>query len=202
MTNRQIPTSRKNFDALNLSINSESLTNLTIKNFGLSLSDQYWFCPIEMTDISWNDLNYFQNSFRINLNLNSLTLEDKKIFSPDLSTNGNLPKKWIIIDDVRYLCKGTSEPFHQEAINEVVASKILDILEVPHVDYFCKNNLSFCPCFIDENTEFVPAWHIIAANKKLNHENNYSDSPEIAPPLPIFPPKFSAMRPLLFSFFE
>ena len=30
----------------------------------------------------------------------------------------------------------------------------------------------------------------------------YSDSPEIAPPLPIFPPKFSAMRPLLFSFFE
>ena len=173
-SNRLLPVSRQNFDIITSTITDISISDLAIKNFGLSLSDQYWFCPETMTDIHWKDINFFQNGFEFDYDLNKPISSNKIYMSPNTSTNGDLPKKWIIEDSGRYLCKGSTEGFEQEPINEYIASEILDILEIKHVSYFYRNSYSMCLCFIDENTEFVPAWNIYKSQQKKNNENDYS----------------------------
>ena len=171
--NRLIPKTRLNYHKIfdfGIDINI-----LAFKNFGLSLSDQYWICPKDMNDLQWKDINLFQNNFIYNFDLDSLSISDNQNFiSPNLTTNGNLPKKWIIKNSVRCLCKGASYPALQEPLNELIASKILDQLDLPHIQYAYENGLSICPCFIDENTEFVPAWNIYCSAKKNNNENSYN----------------------------
>ena len=67
-------------------------------------------------------------------------------FSPDASSNGWLKKKWVIINDKRYLAKAGSGTLHQEPYNEVAISKILDLLKIKHIEYktIMENNRPLC----------------------------------------------------------
>ena len=170
--NRLIPITRYNF--YNLFTTFNEVNELALQNLGVSLSDQYWLRPELQKYLSWKDVNPFLNKFLYDLDLDSLSCSDNKIISPNISLNGNLPKKWIIKDNKRLLCNYATLPALQEPINELIASKILDQLNLNHVNYFCKYGLSFCLCFINENTEFVPAWYIYNSDKKNNSENYYN----------------------------
>lgn len=51
---------------------------------------------------------------------------DLDIFSPDNSSDGNLKKKWKIINGVRYLVKGGNSFNNQEPFNEIIATKLYE----------------------------------------------------------------------------
>ena len=179
-TERAIPASRSGVrEALEtLEINDTKM--LLIRCFGLSLSDQYWICP-ENSDLTWESINFFQNDFSDDIG-DVLFGSDKKpdplnFSSPDNTSDGNLKKRWKIIDGKRCLIKGGSNPYRQQPLNEVIASEIMKRLNIPHVPYSLTWSkgapYSVCEDFIDENTELVPAWRIIQTKKQPNNKSLY-----------------------------
>ena len=108
------------------------------KCFGLSLSDQYWISPTDKP-LDWHRVNFFENAFSEdigNILFGKGTGSDStSLVSPDNTANGNLKKKWKIIDGKRVLLKDSSAPYRQEAYNEVLASEIANRLGIPHVPY-------------------------------------------------------------------
>ena len=121
------------------------------------------------------------------INFSSLGHIDEicKVYTPEAfpvgiitkdSSNGWLKKKWVIINDKRYLAKAGSGTLHQEPYNEVAISKILDLLKIKHIEYktIMENNRPLCLCenFINPNTEFVPANLIYNVLPQKNNESN------------------------------
>lgn len=141
---------------------------LMMRSYGFSLSDSYWLSTTgDPSD--WYSLNYYQNDFSNDVGdmlfFDNL-VEEPVITSPDTSLNGNLKKRWKIIDGERVLLKGGTQPFMQEPFNEVIASKIMGLLGIKHVEYgltsLNREPFCFCPCFCDISTEFIPAWSILS----------------------------------------
>ncbi|MBO4667543.1 MAG: HipA domain-containing protein [Bacilli bacterium] len=178
---RSIPLSRSGiqdvFDKLNIA-NSQPLL---LKCFGLSLSDQYWIKP-KSQDMSWEVVNFFNNEFSEDVGElllgGRLKKKDLDLSSPDNTSIGNLKKRWKIIDGKRILIKGGSNPFRQEPYNEVVASKVADVLGIPHISYSLKEiegyPYSICEDFIKEDEDLVPAYLINKTLKKNNNDSNYT----------------------------
>lgn len=177
---RAIPESRFGIrDALDtLEIKSASL--LLSRSNGLSLSDQYWICPKD-SDITWDNVNFFRNDFSDDIGdvlFGSAKKSDVFDFSsPDNTSDGNLRKRWKIIEGDRYLIKGGSNPFRQQPYNEVIATEIMKRLGVKCVPYSVTWDngapYSVCKDFIGENTELIPAWRIIKTQKQPNNISMY-----------------------------
>lgn len=168
--NRSIPKSRSGLrnllDNLNLTVSQQ----LIDKCCGLSLSDQYWICPINK-DLNWKDINFFENDFSDDIgNLlfgSKLSREEVNFMSPDSTSDGNLKKKWKIINGKRCLIKGGSNPYQQEPLNEVIASLLMDRIGVKHIPYSVvwDNELPYSVCddFINTDTELVSAYQICSS---------------------------------------
>lgn len=178
---RSIPASRsgvkKALEVLNISNPKILLT----KCFGLSLSDQYWIKP-QNEDISWETVNFFDNEFSEDIGDvlwgKQLNKDDVNYHSPDNTSDGCLKKRWKIVNGKRCLLKSGSTPFMQQPFNEVIASIIMNRLNVPHVSYsviFDENGqpYSICEDFITGNTELVSAWRVMQANKKRSDVSVY-----------------------------
>ena len=178
--NRSIPASRRGIrsflDALELSSTSE----LIQKCFGLSLSDQYWVCPSDMS-LDWKKVNFFDNDFSEDIGDllfgKGGTSGSISLFSPDNTANGNLKKKWKISDGKRILIKGSCAPFFQEAYNEVISSLIAERLGIPHVTYGLVKEYDeiccFCEDFVTAETDLVSAAYVMKAFKKRNEVSEY-----------------------------
>ena len=177
---RSIPASRfgirKALDVLNVTNTKALLT----KCFGLSLSDQYWMKP-DNTDVSWRDINFFENAFSDDIGDVLLGKTDKKkefdFHSPDNTSDGCLKKRWKIIDGKRCLIKGGSAPFMQQPFNEVIATKIMQRLGIWHIAYTLMWDdecpYSVCEDFITSETELVSAWRVMHTQKKDNNTSVY-----------------------------
>lgn len=180
-TERSIPASRSGVKEALETLDIASTRMLLIKCYGLSLSDQYWIRP-EESGIMWENVNFFNNEFSDDIG-NVLFGSAKKpsnpldFSSPDNTSDGNLKKRWKIIDGKRCLVKGGSNPFRQQPLNEVIATEVMKRLDIPHVPYTVTWNkgapYSICEDFIDENTELVPAWRIIQTQKQDNSTSLY-----------------------------
>ena len=133
-----------------------------LKNYLVNLSDHYWLKP-EGCDLSWEDITPFKNPFT-----------EDGYPSPDDATNGMVPKHWEILDGKRILVKESREVYHRETKNETIASRLLDILGLPHVTYTEKEDCSYCEDFITEDTELVPAYHVHPACRQQKNESDYS----------------------------
>ena len=98
--------------------------------------------------------------------------------SPDNTSDGNLKKRWKIINGKRCLIKGGSNPFRQQPFNEVIAAKIMERLNIPHIPYTLMWDngapYSVCEDFINEATELIPAWRILQTKKKSNNTSVYT----------------------------
>lgn len=78
----------------------------------------------------WKDLNFYENDFTDELG--SLLTDSKNVdvdanyskFSPASSLNGEMKKKWVIENGIRYLMKVNANDYGQQSINEVIASKL------------------------------------------------------------------------------
>lgn len=182
---RGIPSWRDKLDLLLHRLNVETTTELLDKAFGLSLSDQYWIKPCDLS-IKYDDINFFDNDFdysefmEASLSLNSKTVKsEKSLKTPNNTTDGMLKKAWIIENNTRYLLKGGYKNEILQPFNEVLASEICKRLGFEHVDYtldIYKNMVvSKCPCFINKDTELITAYQI--KNNMIRHDTleDYED---------------------------
>ena len=180
---RGIPSLRDKLDLLLHRLNINAPCELLDKAFGLSLSDQYFLCPLN-SNIKYEDINFFDNEFSedigkilfnggktaLNLNLNT----------PDMTSNGNYEKRWKIIDGERYLLKAGSKIYNQEPFNELIATKLYERLlnKDEYVEYSVifddDKAISKCKNFITKDTELVPAWKINEYYEFLDDEDKYT----------------------------
>ncbi|MCD8052520.1 MAG: HipA domain-containing protein [Lachnospiraceae bacterium] len=179
-TERAIPASRSGVREALEKLEITSTKMLLVRCYGLSLSDQYWIRPTG-TDLQWDAINFFQNDFSEDIG-DVLFGADKKanlldFLSPDNTSDGNLKKRWKILNGKRYLVKGGSNPFRQQPFNEVIAAGIMERLHIAHVPYrLIWNNgapYSVCEDFVDEKTELIPAWRILGIRKRNNSTSVY-----------------------------
>ena len=177
---RCIPMSRTGvrdlLDPLGISLPSQLLT----KSMGLSLSDSYWVRE-RSSDTRWKDVNFFDNDFSEDIGrlLFGQTVDTGHMdfSSPDVTSEGNLRKRWTIIDGHRCLIKGGSGPYKQEPFNEAMASCICRELGIQHVDYDVMTidgfPYSLCEDFVDGRTEYIAASHILESYGSLGTESVY-----------------------------
>ena len=179
-TDRSIPASRSGIREALETLEIASTKMLLVRCYGLSLSDQYWICP-EGSGLTWDAVNFFDNDFSDDIG-DVLFGANKKadvldFSSPDNTSDGNLKKRWKIMDGKRKLVKGGSNPFRQQPFNEVIAVGIMERLGIPYVPYEVTWNrgapYSVCEDFITRDTELVPAWRILKTQKKSNSVSVY-----------------------------
>ena len=179
-TDRSIPASRSGVRNALEDLNITNTKMLLVRCFGLSLSDQYWIKPQD-SNISWEEINFFDNAFSEDIGDVLFGQAKKKdgfdFSSPDNTSDGCLKKRWKIIDGKRCLIKGGSNPFHQQVFNEVIATALMQRLNIPHVPYTMiwdkGSPYSVCEDFITADTELVAAWRIINSKKKSNNMSVY-----------------------------
>ena len=149
------------------------------RNLGLSLSDHYWLKP-QGSSLTWEDVNFFQNSFPSDVGdalLGKPIQGSANFCSPDWTCDGNLRKRWAILDGKRCLVKAGSGPFQQQPFNEVIATKIAQRLAIPHIPYTLLWDeglpYSVCEDFVTPDTELIPAWRVMQTQKKDNQTSVY-----------------------------
>lgn len=179
-TDRCIPAARIGIREALETLELSSTRLLPLRSYGLSLSDHYWICPRD-AGVIWDTINFFDNPFSDDMG--SVLFGHPKpganfdFCSPDNTTDGYLRKCWKIVDGARCLIKGGSDPFQQQPFNEVIATGIMDRLNIPHIPYgmLWSNGqpYSVCTDFVTPDTELVTAWRIMQTRKKRNDESVY-----------------------------
>lgn len=178
---RAIPVSRDGIDVKLRELHFEDPSQIPFESLGLSLSDQYWIRPEDM-DISWEEINFFNNPFPdMDLKLASERwewLSDVGLNSPDNTSEGMLPKRWIHQKGKTMLLKG-SGPLGQEAYNEAVSTALYRRLLgdgefVPYELARTSNGVvSTCENFLNDTEEYVSAFTVRQLKHKPNHFNEY-----------------------------
>lgn len=184
---RAIPDSRKGIQQVLTRLGERTNLSLMLSAYGLSLNDHYWMQPIG-TEIYWKDINFYQNSFsdelgdlltdsyKINIDLNISK------FSPSSSVTGEMKKKWIIRNGIRYLMKVNANDYGQQAVNEVIACRLHQRLGWKHyVQYEIETVIleeeevpcSINPLFTSDKIEFVSAYQLIRNEKIQNDSSVY-----------------------------
>jgi len=191
---RGIPVHRDNVKEIEEQFNIDTTKELINKHYALSLSDQYWVKPFEM-QVKWEDINYFDNSYDA-INFTNATFGENaassikgivnvssdKFKTPNNTTDGQLKKVWLKIKNKNYLYKASGTLYNFEPINEVIASKICKILEVPYVEYELsvikskrQNTLvSICECAINKNQEVITAYNILPREERKDFKDYYN----------------------------
>lgn len=180
---RSIPSWRDDLDLLIVKLNISSPEELLDKAFGLSLSDQYWVKPAD-SNIEYKDINFFEHGFKdsefTNVTFSSGVDSSTKIslISPNNTTDGRLKKTWIIENNKRYLLKGGYKNEVMQPFNEVLASMICERLGLNLIKYIIEvineKVVSKCECFINTDTELIPAHQILyEIQKKENASEEY-----------------------------
>lgn len=179
---RGIPDWRDDLDLLLSKLGVSTPNELLDKAFGLSLSDQYWIKPLN-SRVKYKNINFFENDFN-SADFTNATFSNSNDFntkisliSPNNTTDGRLKKSWVIQNSKRYLLKGAYKNEVMQPFNEVLASKICERLNIKHTHYdlgiISDKVVSKCECFIDKDTELVPASQILNNCHKNNAYEEY-----------------------------
>lgn len=141
---------------------------------GLSLNDSYWIVP-EGFEGKFSDYNLYGNSFSETLALVAYTGHSTIIqapcLSPELTTDGMLPKAWRKLPDGIYLYKGNSsqtlggansgnEPYSEYYAAQI--AKAMGLNAIPYGLERWKGILSStCKLFTSIDTAYVPIGRLI-----------------------------------------
>jgi len=183
---RGLPQSRSDLVHIKRDLKARNSTELALGSYALNLTDHYWVHKSDI-DLKWKDVNFFDNGFieAVSFDIEGIYKnEGKEIIAPDLTVDGSLRKKWVLSGNERYLLKSSRYDEMQEPFNEVIASKIMDVLGIDHVQYELARNesdnmpLSICKCMVDRNTEFITAQTVMDMELK-NNRNEYARFIEI-----------------------
>lgn len=177
---RAIPSSRPGLDGKLLSLGVNAPGNLPIRSMGLSLSDCYWLRPDELSHLSWSEVNFFDNPFVESEPAGwDDWLSGVGLASPDNTSEGELPKKWIADGEGgRFLLKGCRSD-DQRPFNEVVATALFRRLLDP-ADYVAyeiaetaDGPAARCANFLGPCEEYVPATYLKDRGGRIRAANNY-----------------------------
>lgn len=179
-TGRSIPASRIGINDALETLGIYNTEMLLTKCLGLSLSDHYWVRP-DGSDMTWESVNFFDNDFSDDIGdvlFGSSNMSiDFNYSSPDNTSDGNLQKRWKIINGKRCLMKSGTSPFRQEPFNEVIASLILERLGIEHIPYTLTwiddKPYSVCDNFVTKTSELISAARLMQIRPKTNDENGY-----------------------------
>lgn len=180
--NRCIPNERDNSTLLCMTMGILGTDELAGKSRAVSLTDCYWFADENdiSNNIKWEDVNPRNNHLTEDVSkilFDGLVVEAPNIESPDIATNGTLPKKWIEADGKYYLIK--KDGGHHEVFNEVAASEIAEALNISHVPYYFtylgkegEEQACICENFIkDDNHEAIDmnciSWSSVVIDEKF-----------------------------------
>lgn len=176
---RSIPGSRAGMDEKLRALGLEDPSQLPFRNLGLSLSDQYWIRP-EGEILSWEDVNYFQNGFGGPAEDWDEWLSEVGLSSPDNTSEGVLPKRWLCQGSERILLKGHIPWTDQQVYNEIVATalhrRLLGSGEYVPYEVLQTESLgvvSVCPCFLSPREEYVPMSLVLDAEHRRKGETPY-----------------------------
>ena len=167
---RCIPIHRENIEKVLPKLGVSNVRLLITKWFFASLTDHYWITPM-LSDVLWEDINLFQNNFTDDFGnvLMGIARNTNSMKTPDVSLGGQLKKKWKIVNRVRTLIKDGSGESKQEIFNEVIATEICNRLNISCTPYSLfqeENNIyCSCPCFSNNDIEFVSAYDILGTIK-------------------------------------
>ncbi len=178
---RSIPASRSGIREALEKLDVSHTEQLLIKCYGLSLSNQYWMKPSD-SSLTWSDVNFFENDFSDDVGdaLFGKSAKDKMdLMSPCNTSDGWLKKKWKIIDGKRCLIKAGSNPYMQEPLNEVFATRLHKRLGFENFAAYSllwenKVPYSICDNFITTDTELVNAVSINKTIKKRSQNSPYN----------------------------
>ncbi|MDR1532867.1 MAG: XRE family transcriptional regulator, partial [Clostridiales bacterium] len=141
---------------------------------GLSLNDSYWVVP-EGFEGKFSEYNLYENRFSEILGLVAYTgvgaSDAAFTTSPELTTNGMLPKAWRYIEDEGiYLYKGGTSGFAnsgKEPYSEFYASQVAETMGLDAVSYDLENwkgiLASKCKLFTDIDTAFIAIGRIVTS---------------------------------------
>ncbi|WP_242622411.1 XRE family transcriptional regulator [Intestinimonas timonensis] len=155
---------------------------------GLSLNDSYWIVP-EGFDGKFSDCNLYENSFSEALALVAYTGRPSMLhspcLSPELTTDGMLPKAWRKLPDGIYLYKGnTSQTLGgansgNEPYSEYYAAQIAKTMGLNAISYGLERwkgiLSSTCRLFTDIDTSYVAAGKLIK-NVNITKCLDYADA--------------------------
>lgn len=139
---------------------------------GLSLNDSYWVVP-QGFDGTYEQYNLYENKFSEILSLVAYTgvghSNEAFTTSPELTTNGMLPKGWRFIEnDGIYLYKGGTTGASNtgnEPYSEFYACQIAEAMGLNAVHYDLENwkgiLASKCRLFTDIDTSYIPIGRIV-----------------------------------------
>lgn len=184
---RAIPDSRKGIQQVLAEVGEKTNLSLMLSSYGLSLNDHYWMQSIGM-ELYWKDINFYQNSFSDELG--NLLTDSCKVnidqhiskFSPASSVTGEMKKKWMIRDGIRYLMKVNTNHFGQQSVNERIACRLHERLGWKNfVSYQIEEAVmydtvipcSINPLFTSDELEFVSAYQLIRNEKIRNDKSVY-----------------------------
>ena len=160
---RSIPNTRPGLERVLPQLNVSNAWQIPFKNYGLSLSDCYWVVPDGVDAPRWSEVNYFDNDFVGSGDAEwDGWLENVGLDSPDNTSEGELPKRWVIRDNRRVLLKGGGLD-DQRPFNEVVATALHARLLQPgeYVPYalvrVAGGPACACPNFLSSREEYIPA---------------------------------------------
>jgi hypothetical protein len=176
---RAIPEKRSGLDIILETRNVKNNKELTVKNFGLGLSDHYWI-KSEREEKTWRAVNFFENEFKTDGDDIFLAQYDNnkvlKDITPNVTSSGMLPKKWIVKDGSRYLMKGSESMMNQEPFNEKIVSDFLEMLNIDHVRYdlvnYKNNAYSLCKNMLTAENELIQAYYVEKSIKRDNKISN------------------------------
>ena len=162
---------------------------------GLSLTDDYWI--VQDQSLDFDKYNLFDNEFSDVLSLVAFTGYSSKVkglfSSPELSTNGMLPKTWRRINNEVFLYKGSTSYLGAintgiEPYSEYYAAQIAETLGYNHVKYnldiWKDQVVSICPLFTTKDISYVPIGLVIKSGgiksvfnyiKKLGFQKDLSN---------------------------
>lgn len=171
---RAIPKHQKNQEIL---LNGETNLVYMMENLGLSLTDCYWIKPVDSA-FEWKDVNLYEHNFA-EKDFHYQDLENVSPFKPSATTQGELQKRWVIINDERYLIKGNYSDLCRQSINEVFASYVHQKQGVDYVEYK-KVDLPTAMgdgigCisrdFASSDLEFIPAYDVTFYDRQPNDKS-------------------------------
>jgi len=139
-------------------------------SLGLSLNDVYWVVSDDFRG-TWSACNLYENAFSKSMVAIAFTGQgvrgaDEATTSPEMTTNGMLPKCWRRFGDEVLLFKGgttagAGHAFGLEPYSEYFAAQVAEALGFSHVDYdlarFKGRLCSTCRLFTSERMGYLPA---------------------------------------------
>ena len=150
-------------------------SELAVRSLGLSLSDQYWLQP-DGSGIEWEDVNFFTNEFE---DVSVSQRLENGVRHPDNTSDGNLPKHWVVDRARRRILLKGGIHANQEPFNEVVATALHRRIlpDGAHVAYWLDDldgaPSSACVTFVRDDEEFVPAVYVSARFRRPDHRSEY-----------------------------